>query len=152
MLDANRLFVADQEDRNYILDINTNQWNNLVYFRPLGGGEDAAIGTFFNSTANEIQVAHIRDKIQVYSPRDDLWHSIPWPLSLGYVGITGSKTVQQGPDSFIMVGGEHYPSIQIGDVLHFDENGLKVQNSNILAKPRRNHIAMPIPDGLFTCQ
>ena len=148
MLDTEKLFVTDNySDRNFILDINTELWTEVAV-RPYIRG-CSSIGTFFNSSANEIQVAHVHDAIGIYSPRDDAWHTglrLPFPLtSLHY-----SATIQQGSDSFILIAGDTNQGLS-GDIYHFDENGFTILKENVLTQPREFHVAIPIPEDQFRC-
>ncbi len=107
-------------------------------------------GTFYNLTAGEIQVANIGlQGIEVYSPKADSWHQIPYPSQIGYLDF--STAIQQGTDSFIFIGGytdlEHYS----GDIYFFDENGFSILKENVLQVPRYGHVAMPINSLDFQC-
>ena len=152
MLDPNRLFISGGgfNNRTFILDINTEQWTEVA--NSYGYNEDyekPISGTFFNSTANEIQVAMIGRfgliGLQVYSPRNDEWR-----IGFELPQLFRSVAIQQGPNSFIIIGGDTGNGYS-GDIYHFDEDGLKVVKENVLAISRRSHIAMPIPEDQFSC-
>ena len=153
MLNETHLFVAaglngccDDSPRNYLLNINTEQWTQIAN-RTLRLFEYHASGTFYNSTAGEIQVANIGyHGIEVYSPKDDLWHQLPLPVSMNR-----SFSIQQGPDSFILIGGQTNNAIFSRDIFLFDEDGFSIIKENVLQVGRHLHIAMPILTDEFTC-
>ncbi len=158
MLNVTHLFVAAgiyQElkpfysPQNYLLDINTEQWTRIAN-RTLSPYHDHSSGTFYNSTAGEIQVANIGYYgIEVYSPRDDSWHQIPFPGNLS--SLFYSVAIENGSDSFILIGGATNLEQYSGDVYSFDENGLLILKENVLRVPRWMHVALPISKDDFIC-
>ena len=151
MLDKETLFVADGHDTklNFLLDINTNEWTPIAP-RLHNSYKCTMSGTFFNSSANELQVVNIGDYIQIYSPRDDSWQEgvVPYPSDLWYLKC--SVVIQQGPSSFVMVSASTNHGYD-GDIFHFDESGLKRIKTEVLAIPRSTHIAVPIAEDEFAC-
>ncbi len=108
-------------------------------------------GTFYNSSTEEIQVANIGQRgIEVYSPSDDSWHQIPFPSPLTYLWM--SAAIQQGSDSFILIGGTTNVKARSGDIYLFDENGFSILKENVLQVPRSDHVAMTISNDDFTCE
>ena len=107
-------------------------------------------GTFWNSTADEIQVATFSmSGIEVYSPRDDSWHR--FYSSIEVTMIRASVAIQRGSDSFIIVGGQTNLEDYNGDIFMFDDNGLSVLKESVLQAPRKWHVALPISKDDFTC-
>ncbi len=150
MLYEDTLFIADGDgsSRNFLLDINTYQWTEIAS-RLLQPFEAASCGTFFNSSADEIQIAHIGfNGLEVYSPRDDSWRVQSLPASIKE--LHASRAIQQGPNAFVLIGGSS-DSASSGAIYHFDESGLKIIKENVLVEPRFWHIAMPIPEAQFSC-
>ncbi len=150
MLDEERLFVSGGSgtERNFFLDINTNQWAELAQ-RSYLAWEGASCGTFYNSSVDEIQLAHIGVYgIEIYSPSKNAWHTFPMPpdISTRYYAVT----IQQGPNAFIMIGGTTGNEFS-GDINHFDQTGLKLIKERALTTRRRYHVALPIPEDQFTC-
>ncbi len=160
MLNETHLFVAgcyygpNYSLRNYLLDINTEQWTQIAD-RTLEEPPNQYIaghssGTFYNYTAGEIQVANIGGLgIEVYSQRFDSWHQISFPSPLTF--LNESVAIQQGPDSFILIGGQTNLEEESGDVYLFDDNGLSVLKEDVLQIPRRLHVALSISDNDFNC-
>ncbi len=156
MLNTTTLFVASgfngrvDSQRNFLYDIQTDRWFDIAN-RTLPGTNDHSSGTFYNSSAGEIQVANIGfEGIEVYSPKDDSWHSgFSYPAPINY--LFASATIQQGPDSFLLIGGSDDQGYN-GDVFKFDENGLVILKEDILEHPRRYHVAMNVSDVDYTCQ
>ncbi len=111
MLNQTHLFVAGGYDgnvyskNNYLLNIDTNQWAQIAS-RNLVTERYHMSGTFYNSSSDEVQVANIGlNGIEVYSPKDDSWSSeLSFPSPISY--LYRSVAIQQGFDSFILVGGE----------------------------------------------
>ena len=135
--------------RNYILDINNHQWTQVAD-RNLELYHYHSSGTFYNSTAGELQVANIgKYGIEVYSPKDNSWHQITFPSPL--TRLYRSATVQLGMDSFLLIGGKTNLESNSGDVYLLNENGLSILKENVLQVPRRNHVAMLVSDTEFTC-
>ena len=162
MLDENRLFVAGGDFgfgasvKNYLLDINTNEWTPIAD-RTLSPSTLHSSGIFMNSTAEEIQVANIgRNEIEVYSPSENSWHQIDVSIPLPSGGIFGrldsSAAIQQGTDSFILIGGSTNVDTYNGDIYLFDENGISIIQENALQVGRRLHVAIPISEDDFTCE
>ncbi len=158
MLNTTHLFVAAGSFRssypynspqNYLLDINTEQWTRIAN-RTLEPSNSHSSGTFYNSTAGEIQVANIGETgIEVYSPRDDAWHAgIPFPPPISFLMTTAA--VQQGSDSFVLIGGDTDQGIT-RDIYSFDENGLSILKSDVLSVPRSCHVAIPFAKDDFAC-
>ena len=103
-------------------------------------------GTFYNSTANEIQIANIGEPgIEVYSPRDDSWHQVRFPLPL--TDLHRTYIIQQGTDSFILIGGETNVDRYSGDIYLFYL--LSVLKKDV---PRYGHVAMTISKDEFACE
>ncbi len=149
MLDEERLLLTDgfETNRTFILNVTNYQWMEVA--PRLNSPRSAVMGTFFNSSANELQVAHISDYIAVYSPKDDHWwfsSNLPDPM----LYLQSSVAIQQGPNEFIMIGGLVNLEYS-GDIYHFDENGFTVIKQNVLVEPRQQHIAIPIPIDQFSC-
>ena len=151
MLDAERLFISDDVNtkRNFILDVNTFEWTEVAG-RIYAVYEGANIGTFYNSSVDEIQVARIsKQGIEIYSPRDDTWHAnLHFPPEIDY--LYSSVAIQQGQNSFVLIGGNDSGSYS-NRIYHFDENGLKIFKENVLDLERDWHIAIPIPEKQFGC-
>ena len=156
MLNETHLFVAAADNheivmssKNYLLDVNTEQWTEIAN-RTLPPSAHHSSGTFYNSSAGEIQVANIGyEGIETYSPRDDIWISgIPYPPDLSKLDF--SLAVQQGVDSFILIGG-YADNDYSGDIYQFNENGLSILMKNALTVPRDSHVVMPIGDQDFSC-
>ena len=159
MLNSTHLFVAlgdsghsgDSEyaPNNYLLNIDTDQWTRIPD-RMLQPYYFHSSGTFFNSSAGEHQVANIgRYGIEVYSPRDDSWHQVPFPSPLTFFYY--SVAVQNGTDSFILIGGYTNVDTYSPDIYSFDENGLSLLKEDVLKVPRRLHVALPISNDDFNC-
>ena len=135
--------------RNYLLEINTDQWTQIAN-RTLTPSAYHSSGTFWNLTADEIQIANIGYRgIEVYSPREDSWHqlSFPYPLTRLY----RSASIQQGTDSFILIGGQTNGDNYSSDIYVFDQNGFSIIKENVLRVPRDGHVAMQISNIGFTC-
>ncbi len=154
MFNATHVFVAAASNdiqyspNNYLLDINTEQWTRIAD-RNLSPYFFHSSGTFFNSTAGEIQVANIGNYgIEVYSPRDDSWHEVDFPSPIA--SMTNSATIQRGSDSFILIGGRTNVGYS-SDIYLFDENGFSILKQNVLQLERSHHVAMPISSVDFTC-
>ncbi len=153
MLNETHAFMAigyggsENSPNNYLLNINTDEWTRIAD-RTLSYFRYHSSGTFYNSTAGEIQVANIgRYGIEVYSPNSDSWHSgIASPIS----GLEASAAIQAGPDSFFLIAGYSEGS-RTGHVYKFDENGLTIVKQDILSIPRNTHVAMAIAKEDFTC-
>ncbi len=134
MLNATHLFVASGQlassspfysARNFLLDITSEQWIPIAD-RNLKPNAYHASGTFYNSTASELQIANLGlEGIEVYSPRDDSWHSdgIQLPPGITYL-YRSAAPIQQGQDSFVLIDGVTNMGYQSGDIYMFDENGL----------------------------
>ena len=160
MLNETHLFVALAEPGgpegyylyNYLLDINSDQWVQIAD-RTVKSTTYHASGTFYNSTAGEIQVGFIGwNGIEVYSPRDNSWHSgIPFPPQIEK--LFSSKAIQQGRNSFILIGGQVGPDYEVcGHIFLFDEHGLSILKEDVLTVPRSSHAAMPISKEDFICK
>ena len=159
MLNETHLFMAGgryqqaepfYSPRNYLLDINSGQWTQIAD-REMQPMRDHASGTFLNSTAGEIQIANVgRLGIEVYSPRDNSWHQVPFPSPITELWL--STAIQQGYESFLLIGGTTNLGLDNGDVYLFDENGLSILKKNVLQVPRRHHVAMAISKDYFTCE
>ncbi len=155
MLNQTHLFVAagrnqaGYSNKNYLLDIDNDRWTEIASRRVQTAIEHMT-GTFYNSTASEIQVANVGDNgIEVYSPRNDFWHSgisFPSPLTR----LTESTALQQGPNSFILIGGESNAGYS-SDVYLFDEKGFSILKENGLTVLRDRHIVMSISTNDFAC-
>ncbi len=155
MLNETHLFVASAHSyssfspRNYLLDIDAERWRQIAE-RTLTPSTFHSSGTFLNRTAGEIQVANIGQYgIEVYSPRDDFWHEVPFPSPITY--LEDSTAIQQGTDSFILIGGATNLETYSDDIFLFDENGFSILKENVLRIPRYDHVAMPISKDDFTC-
>ena len=154
MLDERRLFVTGgmYTKKNFLLDIETDEWTEIaerIYEESSGGN----CGTFYNSTADEIQIAHIGYYgIEVYSPRTDSWQ-VGFPLPFGVQRIYVTETVQQGRNSFVLIGGLYnWDTMRYnGDIHHFDEAGLKIIKKDVLIEARRWHVAIDVPEEQFKC-
>ncbi len=133
---------------NWIMQLPSMSMRRVADSRNLPGSSDHCSGTFFNSTANEYQVANIgHHGIEIYSPRDDVWTTLSLTVS-----ITGAQVVQQGYESFYVIGGyDLYLDAQLGSVYHFNETGLNLVQDNVLTIARYKHIAMSIPDQQVVC-
>ena len=153
MLDENRLFIAgagiadgsDTSGANFLLDINTGEWTKLPERLVITNGHTSrshASGTFYNSTADEIQIANVGYLgIHVYSPKSNSWNwQHEFPQEIQYVW--DSVAVQNGRNSFYLIGGSS--KLGKGHVFEFDTNGLRVVKKDVLAVPRRGHIAIRI--------
>ncbi len=155
MLNETHLFVASGKHdmnspspRNYLLDINSEQWTQVAD-RSLEASECHSTGTFWNSTAGEIQIANVGAYgIEVYSPKDASWQQVPFPSP---PLLWRSKALQQGTDSFILIGGDTNLEDESGDIYLFDENGLSILKENALRVPRESHAIIPISKEDFTC-
>ena len=135
--------------KNYFFNIDTEQWTPIAN-RTSEQFHSHSSGTFFNSSNDELQVATIgRYGIEVYSPRDDSWHDVPWPPRLTY--LSRSVAVQQGTSSFILIGGWASISTNSADIFLFDECGLSILKEDVLQVGRQSHVAMPISPNDFTC-
>ena len=155
MYNATHLFVApgrrdsaNHSPRNYFLNIDTDEWTQVAD-RTLDDYEYHSSGTFYNSSAGEIQIANTGlHGIEVYSPRDDAWHTgIQSPVQYLYKSVA----IQQGPDSFILIGGQTGASGNTGNIFNFDENGLSTLKVNALSLSRKYHVAIPISTSDFAC-
>ena len=157
MFNATHVFVAagrSQLDdpayssQNYFLNIDTEQWTRIAN-RTSSPYYYHSSGTFYNSTAGEIQIGHVgKFGIEVYSPQDDSWRQLPLPSPLTELYL--SAVLRQAANSFTLIGG--YTNLgNTGDVYLFDENGLSIQKQNVLAIPRNSHVAMSISKSEFTC-
>ena len=156
MLNETSLFIANDWDgyqhklTNYIYDINTQQYTQIAD-RNLPGEEYHMSGTFYNSSANEIQVANIGENgIEIYSPRDDQWHLGLGLFPEGITGMSSGALIQEGSDSFYIIGGRENNGLS-NSIYHFDENGLVVLQRNVLWRYRKWHVAMEISEQDFAC-
>ncbi len=150
MLDKNRLFIADGYDtnRNFLLDINTYEFTEIAPMK-YNSYDCTMSGTFFNSSANEIQIVNVSDDIQVYSPKTDSWQAgLPFPPEFWFFDC--SVAIQQGSNAVAFVGG-FTDSGFVGGIYQFDETGLKTIKENVLALERAFHIAALIPEDHFKC-
>ncbi len=149
MLNDKHLFVGTNSDRNFILDIDTDEWTEVAN-KPSATLGCTNCGTFYNSTADEVQVAFLADYfIETYSPKRDSWISgisFPSPVTSFWC----STTIQQGLNSFVFIGGEVNNQLG-GNIYHFDESGMKIIKENVLTEPRIWHVAIPIHENQFTC-
>ena len=159
MLNESSLLVTSAETdsslwyfspRNFILDIDSMKWTEAANRTEKSGPSYSASGTFYNSTADEIQVATIGYYgIEIYSPKDDIWHEgISFPSPITY--LTSSIAVQHERNSFILIGGQTNVGLS-SDIFIFNENGLSVLKRNVLSVSRRNHVAMQISNSDFAC-
>ncbi len=156
MLNKSHLFIASgntgsgYSSNNYLLNIDTNEWTQIAA-RSFEAYEFHASGTFWNSTAREVQIANIgKFGIEVYSPSDNSWQSgYPMPPSIGRLEQTA--VIQQGQDSFFLIGGYigGDGSSRSGSVYMFDENGLKIVKEIVLRVGRSRHVAMTLEN--FDC-
>ncbi len=134
---------------NYLLNINTEKWTRIAD-KESHPYRLHMTGIFRNSTAGEIQVANIGYYvIEVYSPRKNSWHLIPFPAPL--TRLTGSSVIQQGTESFLLIGGKTNLGLVSGDVYLFNENGFSILKENVLQVPRNDHVAMSISKNDFAC-
>ncbi len=143
MLNETHLFIAlgvnwqSDRSRNFLFNIETFEWTQIAN-RNFPASSHHSSGLFFNSTANEIQIANIGCYgIEIYSPTSNSWHSIKSEIS----SLSESVAVQQ-ENSFILIGGntKYGPS---KSVFVFNENGLNVLKENVLASLRYLHVAIP---------
>ena len=135
--------------KNYLFDIKSERWIKIAD-RIEDNFSVHASGTFYNSTANEIQVANVgRKNIQVYSPKADSWHFVRFPHGVTELFI--STAVQLGTDSFVLIGGRANYIGYSGDIFKFDENGMSILKKDAIIVPRRGHVAFPIATDDFTC-
>ena len=158
MLNETHLFVASgryqvsspyYSPRNFILDIDSEEWTQIED-RTLDASYLHSSGTFFNFSANEIQIANVgHNGTEVYSPRENSWFEIPFPYPL--TQLYQSAAIQQGPESFILIGGITNRESYSGDIYLFDDEGLSVVKENVLRVPRYDHVAVPVPKNEFTC-
>ncbi len=151
MLDSNTLFVASSTKTNYLLDINTFQWTPIASRTIADPGSDHVSGTFYNSVDGELQIATVMyDGIQIYSPRNDQWRNgDPWPVNVDGFGYTAA--VQQGADSFYMIGGLRDSFVYESDLFEFDQTGFHEEIPYILGTTRRYHVALSIPSSHVPC-
>ncbi len=159
MLNETHLFVAAgryqydspyYSSKNYLLHIDTDQGTQIADRVILSHSEYHSSGTFWNSTSGEIQIANVgRYGIEVYSPKDDSWHQVPYPSPLTWLFHT--TTIQLGTDSFILIGGWTNLEDESGDIYLFDENGLSILKENVLQVSRIDHVAMRISKDEFIC-
>ncbi len=156
MLNETHLFVAggiyasgyEISPQNYLLNIINNQWTQLPNRTTSFSGFHSS-GTFYNSTVGEIQVATLgNEDIEVYSPEDNDWHRVPYILP---THLWRSAAIQQGPDSFILIGGETDFEDISRAMYVFDEHGLSIYKELILKDGRRSHVVMPISKSDFAC-
>ena len=156
LLNETHVFVAAADHypgstyslKNYLLDIDTEEWTRIADRQSTGIFH--ASGTFYNSTAEEVQVANINNyNMEVYSPREDSWRRISWPSGIGRMYY--SKAIQQGFESFVLIGGATDTNNYSGDVYLFDENGLSVIAENVLTIGRHDHAVLPIATDDFIC-
>ncbi len=158
MLNVTHLFLASAEygivrysTNNYLFNINTNEWTQIAS-RNLASFENYfhSSGIFYNSTANEVQVANIGPYgIEVYSPRDDSWHSdldFPSPLE----SLSASKAIQMGTSHFYLIAGQDGAEYK-RDIYKFDEYGFSIVKRDVLTIPRSLHVAIPISTNDFVC-
>ena len=168
MYDDKRLFWAmgilndkSSSVKNYFFNIDTNRWTELAD-RTLEASTSHVSGTFFNSSAGELQIANIGfNGIEVYSPRANSWHRItnsaavgPKSYSTSLISVHSTRAIQHEKNSFLLIGGSRigdYGQDFTGDIFLFDENGLSVLKENVLITPRQSNIAMQISDD-FTCE
>ncbi len=148
MLNETHLFVAAAASMNYLLDIETDKWTAIA---PRIPSTSHSSGIFYNSTADEIQIANIGyESIQVFSPKENAWTpGFPFPAGMDY--LYASAAIQRGTDSFILIGGSVDLGPNSGSVYKFDENGLSVMKSNVLKWPRREHVALAISEEDCIC-
>ena len=137
----------NESPRNYLLDVNSKEWTQILdrTFEPYAWHSS---GRFWNSTANEIQVAVIghSNGIEVYSPRDETWHQFP-----SNDPLFGSVAIQHESDSFLLIGGHGGIKEFSGDIYKFDETGLSIIKENVLKVQRAQHVAMLIDEDYFYC-
>ena len=156
MLNQTYLFVAaGQSLQNYFLDVNTEQWTPIAR-RTLAQSFLVfhSSGTFYNYTIGEIQIANIGSEyIEVYSPRDDSWHPLSFPVP--FQSLYRSAAIQNGTDSFIMIGGYTDEDIFVDfyneDMFLMNHKGLSVLKQDVLQTGRQVHVAMSISKNDFTC-
>ncbi len=156
MLNSTTLFVATGQvtitgslDTNWLLNIDTWTWTPIAR-RTLGLTYGHDSGTFYNSTAGEHQIANIGENgIEVYSPGNDEWQSgFALPLPNGQLKY--SATIQEGFDSFYLVGGYDglgYPK----SVYRFSEAGFEIVSNAVLTDERCKHVAIKIDTNKLTC-
>ncbi len=155
MLNETHLFIAcgwsgQYELTNYLLEIETERYHRIAS-RTLQPFEFHSSGTFYNSTAGEIQVANIgRYGIEVYSPSLDRWHTGDY-FSGGMYWLYKAATIQEGSDSFLVIGGQTN-SGTFPTIYRFDETGLYALKQNALSVPRTYPVALPIDRNEFECQ
>ncbi len=156
MLNETHLFVAagrttsgSYTTNNYLFEINAEQRTQIAD-RTYAAYAWHKSGTFYNSTVDEMQIANIGvNGIEVYSPRDDSWHQLPFPPPL--TSLQRSAAIQQGTDSFILIGGMTNMNDYSGDIFLFDNNGFSILKENVLQVGRNLHVAMPISMEDFSC-
>ncbi len=156
MLNDTHMFVAGgftgsvNSVNNYMYNVALDQWTQIAS-RESATEAFHMSGTFYNSSVGEIQIANIGvDGIQVYSPRDDSWQSgLPFPSPISY--LARSAAVQQGRDSFILVGGRTNFEEFIDAIYEFDEDGLNILQENALVYPREVAVALPIYEADYPC-
>ena len=150
MYDTKRLFLATagtngaNSPMNFFLDIDTLEWTQIAN-RTLTPTYAHCSGTFYNSTRGELQIATISSTgIEVYSPQDDKWTSghVSFPPGIDYV--YDSSAVQQGSDSFLLIGGKTEAGYS-GNIYEFNETGMNVIKPDFLAQPRKLHSTLAIP-------
>ena len=157
MLNETHLFFAygytmlGESYRNYMLDINSQVWTQLAE-RSVRLYRGHVSGTFYNSTANEIQVATLgRYGIETYSPQNDQWTELVVP---NYPNLRLSAAVQRDTNSFLVMGGVvdvNDDDIVSGNIYEFGDFGFKKLADNVFKAPRCSHIAMKMPKSQVTC-
>ena len=160
MMSEDKLFVAagynataSTSQANYLLDVDSMSWSPVASRLSTADAWGHATGTFYNSTADEIQVATLsRITAEIYSPRSDSWQ-ISDTSSYPPAGTTEfwySAAVQAGRDSFRLFGG--FDGDDVTSALYkFDESGFDVVEENALAMARNYHVAINIPKDQVNC-
>ena len=132
---------------NYLLNVDTEQWTQIAD-RNLSPWEFHSSGTFYNASAGETQVANLGfNGIEIFSPQDNSWHS---GISSSVSNLFSSPVVQNGTESFILIGGEADLALS-GHVYSFNESGLTILKQNVLKLPRTHHVAVSASIDEFTC-
>ncbi len=106
---------------------------------------------FSNLTLISQRLLDLGNPLKPFSsqPVGFFWRQVPFPSPL--TQLWKSVTSQQGPDSFILIGGWTNLNRIGGDVYLFDENGFSILRENVLQVLRYDHVAMPISTEDFIC-
>ncbi len=159
MLNETHLFIAASRyqltpalysPKNYLLDIRNYEWTELAE-RTLTPSNGHCSGTFYNETADEIQVVNVgRYGIEVYSPNENNWQTANSLLPEGINFIHHSTLIQKDENSFYLIGGATNNGAS-RDIYHFNNDGLIIVKKDALPFGIWSHVAIAVDNDEFPC-